>query len=445
MNSLVAFVEEINKKLGISLPREWKVLDDLQVARRFLEGVNRYFFQTYQGIGTTDFQGEELEYFSEFHRFWEANHASILNARIRRAKATMAAKALKEAIRKYGRGVLSLTHQTSGLAPRAVAQVRFFTANQDFREPPENQFSKYLVDPTRFDPQVIAQDPADFLRFLGMTRLSQTDKRLDFAANAAGFLLEHRMTAFEISQRHANDAVRVREALVSRPNMGYGSKKANMFIRDMAELSVWPHLANFDALDVASDINTMKVALRTGILYTDIPLLSSFLDIFCHQYGHIDEMSAMAWRAVWEAWRDLDPNSAPASPCLMDFLLYRVGREYCKDNLVRYACREGHVFYHFGGRLRRCKTCGSEATRAGQILPCQADPADLPREDGELLLADDNLLRTFDGVCLFESVCMPKTAAFRLLDPPKSISIKGQTGWTSAYADRDRGGGGLMS
>lgn len=29
--------------------------------------------------------------------------------------------------------------------------------------------------------------------------------------------------------------------------------------------------------------------------------------------------------------------------------------------------------------------------------------------------------------------------------PPKSISILGQTGWTTAYARNDEGGGGLMA
>ena len=445
MSNLIEFIQEINARIGVTLPAQWQTLTDIEIAQRFLQGINCYFFQTYQGLGTTNFQGEELQYFSEFHKYWETNHRLILNARINRQQARVAAHSLNQAIQRYGAALLNVTHQTCGLPPQAIAQVRFFTANQDFREPPENQFGKYLDDPTRFDVHEIADDPADFLRFLGMTRLSQTDKRLDFARNAARFLLDTGITAFKIAEYCAGDALRIRDTLLDAPNIGYGLKKANMFIRDMVELGVWPALEHFDKVDVASDINTMKLALRTRILQTDIPLVSSFLDIFCYQYGYIDEMSARAWRTVWEEWQDLDVESAPRSPCLMDFLLYRVGREYCKDNLVQYRCEDGHTFYHFGARLRKCRVCRGIAMQFARMLPCQAEAKDLPREEGILLLPESNLLRTFEGVCLFESVCQPKTATFRQLDPPKSISIKGQTSWTSAYADQERGGGGMMS
>jgi hypothetical protein len=37
------------------------------------------------------------------------------------------------------------------------------------------------------------------------------------------------------------------------------------------------------------------------------------------------------------------------------------------------------------------------------------------------------------------------TNIFKKLNPPKSISILGQTGWESAKTKRDEGGGGLMS
>jgi len=450
MTNFLDFVRQLNARIGISLPDGWTGLTEAQLAQRFLEKLNEYFFQTYAGIGITIFEDDEFQYFSEFHKFWEAHHREILNARIDNQQARLAARSLSSAVSKYGNSILMVTHETQGLTPEAIAQVRFFTANQDFRRPPQDQFGKYLDDPTRFDPGEIVDDPADFLSFLGATRLSQTDKRLDFARNAARFLLENTATAFDIARHHDNDASRIREALVSRPNMGYGLKKANMFIRDMVELGVWPVLRNYEIVDVASDINTMKLALRTRILRTEIDLLSSFLDIFCYQYGYIDEMSAKSWRAVWEEWHNMDPLTVPSSPCQMDFLLYRIGREYCDDIVVQYKCDNGHIFHHFGARLRNCPPCRNAGRRVraspcSRLLPCQLHSADLPRESGQLLLRDSNLLKMFDGVCILEATCEPKSEAFRALNPPKSISIKGETSWTKSYSYKERGGGGMMA
>ncbi len=444
MGNFMKFIKEINQRMGIPLPSSWTNLTEIQISQRFLEKLNEYFFQTYEGIGITTFNGNELQYFSEFHKFWKAHHKEILNARVDRKQAKLAAQSLSDGVKKYGKEILGITHQTLGLSPQSIAQVRFFTANQDFREPPENQFEKYFADPTKFDAQEIATAPEDFLKFLGLTRLSQTDKRLDFARNSARFLIENNILAFNIAEHFNNDAVRIRESLVNSPNIGYGLKKANMFIRDMVELGVWPNLLNFDRIDVASDINTMKLALRTRILQTDIPLLSSFLDIFCYQYSYIDEMSANAWRTVWEEWKKLDLSTAPSSPCQMDFLLYRIGREYCKYNVVQYECENRHTFYHFGARLKKCPICRTPAHAKKSFLPCQIESLQLPRENGKLLLKENNLLRIFDGTCIFEKVCKPKTGKFRALNPPKSISIKGQTSWTNSYAYREKGGGGMM-
>lgn len=448
-SSLKAFIEDTSRRFGVSVPAAWEKLSEVELARTYLQRLNEYFFQTHDGIGNAEFEGEEFQYFSEFHRFWEKNYAEILNARVDRAQAKVAARALAAALTKYGPTLLSVSHTTHGLRAAAIAQVRFFTANQDFRQPPENQYAKRLDDPAHFEAQAVYGDPDGFLHFMGLTSQSQTDKRRDFARNAAGFLLKNGITAYEIAKHFGHDAVRIRSAIVEEPNMGYGSKKANMFIRDMVEMNVWSGLSRLDEIDVASDINTMKLALRTRILKTDIPLLSSFLDIFCHQYGNVDTMSAKAWRVVWEEWRQLSPPTAPDSPCRMDFLLYRIGREYCDDNVVRYVCPEGHSFYNFGARAKLCRVCGSHRKRTvassdGRFLPCQLESKDLPREDGVLLLRDTNLLTLFDGRCILEDVCKPKTDEFRILNPPQSISIKGRTGWTNSYSDAGRGGGGMM-
>ncbi len=274
MGSFISFIRSINEKMGITLPSSIEQKNEIQTAQIFLERMNEYFFQTFKAIGKTSFQGEELQYFSEFHKFWEENHKEIINVKIDEIQAQKAASALSDAVKQYGNNLLYVKHSAHGLSKESIAKVRFFTANQDFREPPENQYEKYLVDPTRYDAITVEEDPAGFLKFLGMTRLSQTDKRLDYAKNSAKFLLANDIDQFQISEYYNGDAQKIRDALVNQPNIGYGQKKANMFIRDMYEMGVWSDLKNYDKIDVASDINTMKLALRTGILKTEIPLLS---------------------------------------------------------------------------------------------------------------------------------------------------------------------------
>ncbi len=440
------FIASLNQEIGIPLPDDWNTFtDEISLAQRVLERLNEYFFQTYDGIGTTALNDKEFQYFSEFHKYWEAHHTEIINARIDRQQAHVAARALHNARLKYGEDIFNVTLNTRGLSKQAVAQVRFFTANQDFREPPEDQFSKYLENDTQFDTRAIADDPADFLKFLGMSRLSQNDKRLDFAKHAAEFLIERKINAHGIAAYYNKDAEKIREGFLANVGMGYGRKKTDMLIRDMAVLGVWPDLSNMQVIDVASDRNTMKLALRSRILQTDIPLLSSFLDIFGYQYGYIDAVSAAAWRTVWEEWKSVEPSTAPVAPCMMDFLLYRIGREYCDDKLVEFVCENGHRFFHFGARLRLCRQCRASLTPVRRLIPCQVHSNQLPRnEEDALLLDESNLLRTFDGVCIFESVCRPKASDFRKLSPPKAISIIGRTGWTDSYAYKDEGGGGMM-
>jgi hypothetical protein len=444
--TLRRFIVGLNRELGISIPADWETItDEIILAQRVLEKLNEYFFQTYDDIGTTKLNDKEYQYFSDFHKYWEAHHAEIINAKIDREQARIAARALHNAFVRYGEGIFDVTLNTRGLSKHAIAQVRFFTANQDFREPPEDQFGKYLEDDTQFDARTIEDDPADFLRFLGLSRLSQNDKRLDYAKHAAEFLLEKGINAFQIAAHFGNDAQQIREGFLNNVGMGYGRKKTDMFIRDMVALGVWSNLSNLDVVDVASDRNTMKLALRTRILQTDIPLLSSFLDIFGYQYGYIDAMSAAAWRAVWEEWKKIEPKTAPSAPCMMDFLLYRIGREYCDDKLVQFVCENGHRFFHFGARLKLCRQCRSTLTPVRRLIPCQTQAELLPRdEEGQLLLDESNLLRTFNGVCIFEAACRPKSSDFRKLSPPKAISIVGRTGWTDSYAYRDEGGGGMM-
>jgi hypothetical protein len=440
------FISTLNKKIGIAMPDEWlNSTDEIIIAQSFLEKINEYFFQTYDNIGMTTLNEKEYQYFSDFHKYWEEHHAEIINAKIDQQQARIVARSLHDATINFGEKIFDVTLNTHGINKQAIAQVRFFTANQDFREPPEDQFSKFLEDNTQFDAKAIYEDPVGFLNFMGNTRLSQSDKRVDFATHAAKFLIEKNITAYEIANYFENDAQKIRSGILATIGMGYGRKKTDMFIRDMVVLGVWQNLLHFDVIDVASDRNTMKLALRSRILRTEIPLLSSFLDIFGYQYSYIDEMSASAWRAVWEEWKIIEPVTAPNAPCIMDFLLYRIGREYCDDKLVEFVCENGHRFFHFGAQLKRCRICRAYLTPLQRLIPCQVQVNQLPRdEDGIIRLDESNLFRIFNGKCIFELACRSKNADFKRLSPPKAISIIGRTGWTDSYANRGEGGGGMM-
>lgn len=68
-----------------------------------------------------------------------------------------------------------------------------------------------------------------------------------------------------------------RTALIDYDGTGYGNKKADMVIRDMIVLGIWKKVREFEKIDVASDVNTIKIALKSGILHCAIPLVSSLL------------------------------------------------------------------------------------------------------------------------------------------------------------------------
>ena len=64
---------------------------------------------------------------------------------------------------------------------------------------------------------------------------------------------------------------------------------------------------------------------------------------------------------------------------------------------------------------------------------------------GDALLLDSHRSSLYlPWAVIFQASCNPKNPMFRPYNPPKSISVIGQTGWTNSYADRDVGGGGMM-
>lgn len=420
-------------------------------ARDIVQNINEFLYTNYEGIGTTVALGDKYEYFSDFHKYWESHHEEILDAKIDDNKCALVAEALhKVYILTKGKAFAKVakTYKESKLSDEAICRIRLLTANQDFRNSIDftHLAKAYDADPSTFDENFIEHEPSEFLSRLHFYKLSQTDKRIRYAKTIADFVIHHAESPYKLIDSFNYDLYALRNALINCQGAGYGAKKTDMVLRDMVVLGIWKNTKGFDKINVASDVNTIKVALRTGILKTAIPLVSSFIDIFCYQYSYIDEMNAKAWRRVWELWMQKYPNDNIQSPCLIDFFVYDVvGRQFCKPNLYIYQCdKESHIFPWHSPNNHTCQICQSKGIRGvraysiGRVMACS-------NKDGYIAIRKTEFVKNLPSnakmdVCPFTDICKEK-----YLMPPKSISILGRTGWTSAYSRKGDGGGGLMA
>lgn len=449
MNSFNLFFDSLLKSAGISLIKNLTI-DDI---RLIISKVNEYLYTNYDGIGVTNILDTNFEYFSEFHKFWEKYHKEILSPEIDEKQCDKAADVLHNVLLTFGKDVFRELYNTYSLTSEQICKVRFFSANQDFRGSRDFKVlaDKFSSDPSVFDKNIIFEIPEDFLKHIGITSLSQNDKRIKYAKTAAQILIDLKIEPYNLFEYFAKDVLKIRDYLSNQRGSGFGFKKIDIFIRDMILLNVWENPINFDKINVASDINTIKVALRSGILKTKIPLISSFMDIFCYQYGLIDEMNALAWRKVWEKWKLKHPENCIESPCLIDYFIYRIiGKEFCKETLYFFQCKsENHLFKWHSSHNQSCQLCYGKGKRSKayiikKVLPCTD-------KDGKISITKNNFVKDTNALlrgleeCPFITVCCPQSENFIKLNPPKSISILGQTGWDSARTRRNEGGGGLMS
>jgi len=445
VSSFDFFFREMISTNGINYQHDLSI-DEL---RQIISIINEYFYTTYEGIGTTEALDITFDYFSEFHKFWEEYHEKILNPTIDLEKCKQIAQILNIININYGKQVFYELYDTFSLNPPEICKIRYFAANQDFRGSREFEklFEIYVDDPTIFDKDKINNDPVGFLKNIGATSLSQNDKRVKYAQVASQILIEKDIEPFDLFNYYNNDLLHIRKFLLSKRGSGFGNKKVDMFIRDMVVLGVWRNPKHFNKIDVASDINTIKIAMRTGILKTEIPLVSSFIDIFCYQYTLIDKMNSLAWRKVWEQWKKLYPENCIESPSLMDYFIYRIiGKEFCKETLCVFECETGkHRFKWHSSRNRTCQRCKKHrAFVISKSLPCTDKDGCIVIGKNKFVSGENALLPDLKE-CPFSSVCSPMSVDFLKLNPPKSISILGQTGWETARATKAEGGGGLMA
>lgn len=346
-------------------------------AAAILKAINEFFYQKYDA--------GNIEYISKFHAFWKENSEQILGFRIDESQCRKVAAVLE---RVYSSNPFKVDANVRDLSHDLIANVRYFSVVQDFKERIKDPYVLARTRPELFDAKSIISHFPDYtnqlLNYLGTD--SQTDKRLKFSKLCAELLLQdYNGTALDIATVNQNNPERILETLVSNPDpkfkkqLGFSAKKAIILIRDMMDLGIWK-IRNPEILDLPSDANTMKVALKTGILRTGIPLLASYLDVYCFQYGSTDKWCREAWRKVWELWGKIPNNHRLSSPAFFDFLIYRSGQNWKK-------------------------------------------PDKMP------------------AVRLLREICPKDTLG---LNPPKSISIFGKTGWERGKTDAG-GGGGISS
>lgn len=441
MNELDIFC----KKIQHIIEKNTKL--NIEGAREIIKNINDFLYTTYPDIGRFIALEREFDYFSDFHKYWHHHHKEILDCQINESNCEKVAESLHGIYQLTNGSAFTEVWDTCGLLHKDICRIRLLTANQDFRG--SRNFSELVEvfsdDNYIFDERNIFDDPEGFLKNIKVGRLAQNDKRIGYAKKIAEFLINHNCTPFELIHAYRNDIYALRNALIAS-NSGYGNKKADMFIRDMVVLGIWKNVNGFDKINVASDVNTIKVALRTGVITTAIPLVSSFLDIFCSQYSYIDEMNALAWRKVWDIWRGKFPEDNISSPCLLDYFVYNVvGKQFCKENLAIFKGDCGHIFRWHSTRNTTCQICNREGIRhvsssvIEKKLPCRDSEGNVAILQSDFVKKLPQEMKIKE--CPFIDICDKR----KILMPPKSISIMGQTGWISAYSVRGQGGGGLMS
>jgi len=328
MSEFLIFLERLSKHCGINFEIEkLNNKDEYVLAANILNEINKFLYQKKVTLPS--------EYISEFHKYWEENHEKIMLPKINpNGECLLVAKVLEHI---YKNNTIKVQLDTLDLTKEEIANVRFFTAIQDFNidvHARSNPFEFYKRHPDCFNPERVINNDLlvdELLNYLGAQ--SQRDKRKPFMMNSAKLLVEkYNSSAFKINDAHEGDVVDIVKALTAEERYGFSAKKAHMFLRDMADLGVWTYKSNIEKLDVMSDKNTMRVALRTGILQFRIPLLASFLDVFCFQYSMVDRLNREAWRKVWEDWSKISNNHRPPTPASMDYLIFRLGKIACRPN-----------------------------------------------------------------------------------------------------------------
>ena len=433
-------IVEVQSKAAYELLVAGEEREALEKFGDLLWELNRFLYLRTPGL--------ELKWISRFHEVWAEFAPRILRLHVDDDQCLRVAQIFERLHAANGGRFRAPQERTAGLSKEQIANVRFITAAQDWKlKQKENPYEIAREHPEWFEPSRIAADPetsiGQVLAAVGV-KPDQLTKRVDYARNGAEFLVKHYGgSAYNLGLRHNHDAAEIRAALVEPDDsdylghIGFSYKKADMFIRDMYDFGVWP-LHAIEALEVPPDINTMRAALRTGILRGSHPLLTSYLDVYSYQYGLVSDLASRAWRRVWERWGEIPDNHRVEGPAFFDFLLYEILARECAGLVPtkEMQCRHCGSSTLVRARVRTCPNCESTDTWATRARGSQEQFQDLLRRGCDFCAPGGS------GTCALEGLI---TYERWRLSPPKSISRIGGTGWDDGLASDDEGGGGITS
>jgi hypothetical protein len=185
MSSFLLFLEKLAPHCGVRFEVEkFEGEDEYGLAANVLNEINKYLYQKKTTLPS--------EYVSEFHKYWEEDHEKILSPKIDPNGECLAVAKVLEGV--YESNTIKVQLDTLDLTKEEIANVRFFTAIQDFNidvHARSNPFEFYKRHPNCFNPQKVKDNDLlidELLNFLGAQ--SQRDKRKPWMLNSARLLAE---------------------------------------------------------------------------------------------------------------------------------------------------------------------------------------------------------------------------------------------------------------
>ena len=125
MSEFLKFLDRLVSHLGLSFSVNDLAknnIDEDELAAAVLSEINKFLYQQHVDL--------ENEYISEFHKYWESHHEKILRPYIGEEETLAIAKIIEKI---YSQNSISVQLNTLNLTSEQIANVRFFTAIQDFK------------------------------------------------------------------------------------------------------------------------------------------------------------------------------------------------------------------------------------------------------------------------------------------------------------------------